>query len=166
MVAEAPKLRLPFGGREEVLEIGFSDDRRPVSSTASGLARLLHTLCQGCWAAGGSVNSSKLKAFRVALRGGRLMYEGGSIATVVRPLAFETSGLHLVGVPLLMGEAPKGVTDNALQRCQKMLAVICCLRSKFVLVLRIVQGFLVSRLDTFEAVTPPCLPTWPKCRRL
>ena len=155
MVAEAPKLRLPFGGREEVLEIGFSDDRRPVSSTASGLARLLHTLCQGCWAAGGSVNSSKLKAFRVALRGGRLMYEGGSIATVVGPLAFETSGLHLVGVPLLMGEAPNGVTNAALLRCRKVLAGICRLRPRFVLALRIVQGFVVSRLDyTFEAVPP------------
>ena len=160
VVAEAPKLRLSFGGREEVLENGFSDDQRPVSSSAGGLAQLLHTPCQGCWEVGGSVNSSNLRAFRVALHGGRSLYQGGSIATVVGPLAFEISRLHLVGVPLLMGEALKGVTNAALQRCQKVLAGICLLHPKFALALRNVQGFLVSRLS------PLCISTWPMCTRL
>ena len=158
VVAEAPKLRLSFGGREEVLENGFSDDQRPVSSSAGGLAQLLHTPCQGCWEIGCSVNSSMLRAIRVALLGGRFLCQGHSIATVVGPLAFETSGLHLLGEPCLWGR-PRGGHQRRLETLSEGAGgdLPCAHPRRIVSARRSVQGFLVSRLS------PLCVSTWPKC---
>jgi hypothetical protein len=91
---------LPSG--KPVVEIGYSDDRRPISKTAEGLGHLLDIFCHGCWAAGASVNDSKLQAFRVKLSKGVLTYGTGSVDTVVGNLQFRRSGLALAGIPAVM----------------------------------------------------------------
>jgi hypothetical protein len=71
----------PYDPARAVLEVAFSDDRRPLSRTASGLEGLLNTMYHACWASGGTVNGAKLRAFLVILRGDRLCYAPG----IVRP---------------------------------------------------------------------------------
>ncbi len=91
---------LPSG--KPAVEIGYSDDRRPLSKTAEGLGHLLDIFCHGCWAAGASINDSKLQAFRVKLSKGALTSGTGSVDTVVGTLQFRRSGLALAGIPAMM----------------------------------------------------------------
>ena len=67
-----------------MLEVGFSDDHRPVDTGDAGSGRVLNTFCHGCWRAGGILNVEKLQGFKLRLENGRLV----------------------VGVPCVMGEVP------------------------------------------------------------
>ena len=148
-------LRAPHDPSRPVLELCYSDDRRPVAATADGLELLLETMYHTCWAAGGTVNGSKLQAFRVDLRHGRLSYGTGAINTLLGRIPLRRGGLLLAGVPLLMGERPSAALEKTLRRLRAIHTATRRLRPSFILTLRILLGFAVSQLDYTHDACPP-----------
>ena len=96
----------PHNPNMYIPETVYSDDRRFFAKSPAGLARMLDVACHGCWASGGAVNTSKLKAFRIQHTRGQLVYVQDTLLCAQGVLPLETSGLAFVGIPLLMGEPP------------------------------------------------------------
>ena len=57
-----------------VFEFSFSNDRRLISSSSAGAAHPLDVGRTTCTAAAGSMNTLKLEAFAINLKGDRLLY--------------------------------------------------------------------------------------------
>ena len=150
-----PPLASPFDPLRPVLEIVYSDDRRPVASTQRGLELLLNAMAHACWAAGGSVNTTKLQAFHVILQGGRLRYAGGNLYPSIGRIPLRRGGLLLAGIPLLMGERLPGLAKKVEKRLQLVHAGVLRLQPSFTLALRIILGYVVSQLDYVHAACPP-----------
>jgi len=142
-----PAAAAPHDPRRAVLEVGYSDDRRPVALSASGLEQLLDIMCHMCWAAGGTVNTTKLQAFRVELRNHRLLYGTGAIYPIVGRVPLQRGSLLLAGIPLLMGERPSASLLKAERRLRTIHTAVLRLRPSYVLTLRILLSFAVSQLD-------------------
>jgi hypothetical protein len=102
-----------FDPLEPLLEVGFSDDRRPVGVGDAGAARVLNTLCHGCWRAGGILNVDKLRGFKLRLESGRLVYQRGTVYSEAGPIKYKQGGLRLVGVPCVMGEVHLDALQSA-----------------------------------------------------
>ena len=145
----------PHDPARPILEIVYSDDRRPVALTGRSLEHLLNSMCHACWAAGGSVNAAKLQAFHLVVQGGRLRYSGGYIHPLVGRIPFKKGGLLLAGVPLVMGERASVVLRKTDKRLRILRAGVVRLQPSYVLALRIVLGYAVSQLDyVFAACSP------------
>ena len=138
-----------------ILEIVYSDDRRPLALTGRSLEQLLNVMCHACWAAGGSVNTNKLQAFHLVLRDGRLRYTAGAIHPITGRIPFTRGGLMLAGVPLVMGERSNAILQKVLKRLTVVRAGVLRLLPSYVLSLRIVLGYAVSQLDFVHAACPP-----------
>ena len=151
-------LHAPHDPSRPVLELCYSDDRRPVAASAGGLELLLAAMYHSCWAAGGTVNSSKLQAFRIDLRRGRLSYGTGAVSTLLGRIPLRRGGLMLAGIPLLMGERPSAVLEKTLRRLRAIHTATRRLRPSFILTLRILLGFAVSQLDYTHDACPPHPP--------
>ena len=148
----------PHDPRRPVLELCYSDDRRPVALCPTGLERLLDAMCHVCWAAGGSVNTAKLKAFGIEIRNGRLGYRTGAVHPIVGRIPLSRGGLLLAGVPLLMGERPSSCLLKAEQRLRAVASAVRRLHPSYILSLRIVLSFAVSQLDYIHDACPPHAP--------
>ena len=145
----------PPSSTEPLLEVGFSDDGRLIADSDLGLGHLIDIACHGCWAAGGSVNVDKLAAFKICAENGTLRYRPGHVLTLVGDLTYKTAGLFLVGIPLVMGEAPKAAIRTTLTRLKLIHASLCRLHPSYILSLRIVSAFAIAKLDyIFEAIPP------------
>ena len=145
-------LRAPQPPGDFILELCYSDDRRLLASTDDGLARQLDVACQACWAAGGSVNAAKLKVYKLRRQGGRLQYIRGTVYAQVGALSYARGGLSLAGIPLVMGAVPSPILQHTLQRLRLLHRGVVRLRPCFILVLRIVQGYALSKL-TYSGFT-------------
>lgn len=121
-------LRLPHPPRAPLLDLHYSDDRRMFAHTDVGIAHVLSIACHVCWAAGGSVNPSKLKAYKVRRLGDRLCHPGGVLRTVLEPIPYSTHGLHLTGIPLVMGSPPRDAITRAAERLRHLLHAVRRLR--------------------------------------
>ena len=157
--------RLPCPPSALVPELCYSDDRRLFARSAAGLAHVLSVECHGCWAAGGSVNGGKLLAFRVALRAGKLVCLAGSVDTVVGPVAFSRGAVSLAGVPLLIGAVPLAAVEGLVRRLGIVEHAFRRLRPSYILALRVVLGFGVSRLDYALDVVPVAAVRLRPCQR-
>jgi hypothetical protein len=145
----------PHDPARPVLEVVYSDDRRPLALTARSLEQLLNAMCHACWAAGGSVNASKLQAFHLVLRDGRLRYEAGAVHPLTGRIPFKRGGLLLAGVPLVMGERCHAILQKTAKRLRMVRAGVLRLQPSYVLALRIVLGYAISQLDYVYAACPP-----------
>ena len=81
--------------------MSFSDDRRLFGKTLEGLNRVLQANCHACWAAYGTPNAVKLKAFGPRLEGGDIRYEPGVRDSFLGPVEWEKEGLSMTGIPLV-----------------------------------------------------------------
>ena len=114
---QLPDVGLPLPDGGILTEVCFSDDRRLLSGSNEGMARLLSVVSHGCWAAGGSVNFDKFSLYRVQLRDGRMVYcRQGHVNTEVGDLQLRPSGLKLVGIPLVMGESSAVFVEKVTRR--------------------------------------------------
>jgi hypothetical protein len=145
----------PFDSTLLIPEISFSDDRRFFARSEEGLSRLLDVACHGCWAGGGAVNGQKLKVFKVVRSHRGLQLVRGSLDTLVGELHFQTEGLSLVGVPLLIGAPPATAHAKAVTRLKMILRGVVQLRPCYSLALRVVVLFALAILDSVYEVTPP-----------
>lgn len=143
---DAHWLRLAATG-DPITEVGSSDDRRLLGSTPISLERVIDTTCYGCWAAGGSVNGSKLKTYHVRQRSRRLQYVPGIQDIVLGPLVRDTHSLQLVRIPLLMDAIPVERVTSTTNRLRKILSAVKRLRPPYLLVQRIVRAFGLSPID-------------------
>ena len=146
--------RLPFAPHTPLVEIGYSDDRRPLARSDSALERMLDTTCHGCWAAAGAVNGDKLKVYKVREGVGRLEYVSGSIHPVTGPLTYTKGGLSLAGVPLVVGDRPPAAYAKALRKVQLVRHVLLRLRISLILLLRIIISYIVGGLDYVDDALP------------
>lgn len=122
----------------------------------AALAHLLDIVCHGCWKAGAAVNATKLRTFKIRLVSGRLTYLTGSTYPQIGPLRHHRGGLCLAGIPLLMGDTLRPSLQSTLRKLQTIHAGICRLRPSYILALRVVISFAISRLDyLFDALPPP-----------
>lgn len=84
-----------------VPELVYSDDRRFLSRSATGLSHLLDIACRACWAAGGSINFQKLKVFAFQMSGNRVHRLSGELFGTFGTLPFSDDPLFFLGIPLL-----------------------------------------------------------------
>jgi hypothetical protein len=145
----------PHDSGRAILEVAYSDDRRPLAFTGLGLEQLLNTMSHTCWAAGGSVNASKLRAFRLQLRDGRLVYAAGVVHPAVGTIRCTRGGLLLAGVPLVMGERATNLLQKVTRRLRAVRAGVMRLQPSYLLSVRIVLGYAVSQLDFVYSACPP-----------
>jgi hypothetical protein len=157
-------LPLPHDPCEKYIELGSSDDRRPMAGNAATLAHLVKTMCVACWAVGGAVNASKLQAFHVSSRAGRLVYQSGTVDTELGPISFGTSELCFVKIPLLMGELPGSKLEAVRERLLRILAVVLRLQPSYSLVRRILLAFGISQLDYVAEAMPLPAGALQKCQ--
>ena len=129
-------------------ECGFSDDRRLVSGSRVGLARLVDVTVRGCAATGGCANAQKLLLYSILLRGDKMAYATESaLPTLLGELPVRRRGLRLAGVPLVVGEVWTAPVEKAVRRLRLIRAGVLCLQPVYVLAVRICLGYAVSVLD-------------------
>lgn len=105
--------------------------------------------------AGGSVNDAKLKVFHVRHLRGRLRLIPGNLPSLVGELKFSCSSLRLAGIPLLMGGPIGPLYRDFLQRVQVVRAGLLRLRPTYILCLRVLLAYGVSKLDFVHDALPP-----------
>ena len=136
-------------------ELSYSDDRRPIALAQEAFVTNLETNIQACWDAAASVNTVKLKTFHIQQLLGRLIYAKGQIDLSIGPQKLETQGLALTGVPLLMGHSPTEALQKTSQRVQKIIFSLYRSHPTYILLLRILLAFAISKLDyVYDSVTP------------
>jgi hypothetical protein len=149
-----PVLRCPFDPQRVLLEIAYSDDRRPMAQTGRGLEALLNAMTHACWAAGGTVNTAKLQAFHVVMREGRLQYAPGAVRPAVGNIPLRRGGLSLAGIPLVMAERAGALQQKVEKRLRAVSAAVVRLQPTFLLAVRIVLGYAISQLDYVFSACP------------
>lgn len=101
----------PFDPSLLIPEVSYSDDRRFFGVNPEALSHLLEVATHGCWAGGGAVNVSKLRAFGIHRCAGRLQYLRGTIATSQGDLVLQPSGLLQGGLWYLIGYISSASTE-------------------------------------------------------
>ena len=144
----------PHDGSLHVPEVVYSDDRRFFARSPAGLAHILDIACHGCWASGGAVNFSKLKAFHIQRRAAQLRYVSGTLPSMQGDLAYEKGGLSFVGIPLVQGELPTTTLRKATTRMERIHRALLKHRPTYIFSLRVVLAYGIASLDSVADAVP------------
>ena len=148
---------LPGEPSVPLYELCYSDDRRFMSTYPDGIRHLVDMACQACWAAGGQVNETKLRFFRISLQRDHLQLKPGRLDLSTGPLSAQTRHLTFLGLPLLMSRSKSTIYLTISTRLKRLLQVFTKHRPSFLLVLRCVLTYCISKFDYIHD-SIPCRP--------
>lgn len=146
---------LPGDPEEPCADFCYSDDRRLFARNRTGLERILRIVYITCTAAGGAPNLSKLKVFRLRRSGNSLQLVPGNIHALASQLPCSRAGLHFANLPLLMGMRPIQSVRRVRQMLTRLLSAFGRHQLRYLLLLRCLLAFIISRLDFLHTAVAP-----------
>lgn len=116
---------------------------------------LLDSVYTCCLAAGGAPNMDKLKLFRVALEHGKICSKQAEIKTSRCVLRSSHGGLHFTNLPLLNSQKTPQQYKGAELVLQRLKAAFSRSKPHFLLGVRCIIAFALSKLDYLHSACPP-----------